>query len=75
MTDFELLIMNELSEIKTAIAASSAVIPTLQASLAEVKAGIADDKKSEKIKDYIHYASAPVLISLQSILRHMGVHV
>jgi hypothetical protein len=89
-TDFELQVLAELSEIKvtaaTAAATSTAlatrlfdgnsgVISTLQSDIIEIKQTAAEDRKSNNIKDYIHYSATPVLVGIHAFLKHLGVDI
>lgn len=89
-SDFELQVLAELSDIKASVAATAAtgtalttrlfdgdssVIAVLQSNITEIKDTAIADRRSNNIKDYIHYSVAPVLVGLHAALRHLGIDI
>lgn len=86
-TDFEIAVMNELSEIKSlatsAASASTAlnerlfnhgsgVVPTLQADIQEIKDERKSEAKWDRLHNILHYSITPLLFALHEIARKLG---
>lgn len=83
-TDFELQVLEELSEIKSATAttaekvngldirlfhAQTGVIKTIQDDITEIKANRVDDHKWDRIHNIVHYSIGPLLVLGHQIAR------
>jgi hypothetical protein len=87
MTEFETLVINELSDIKSVGTATaqqvtslenrlfdgpSSVISNLQADIAEIKAARESQAKWDRVHNILHYTIGPALITIQAIARKYG---
>lgn len=90
MTEFESAVMNELSQIKSATAGTTAtlealntrlfegpasVITTLQSDIQEIKDDRKSEAKWERVHNFLHYSLTPLVVGFHAVLRHFGVNV
>ena len=88
MSQFEISVMEQLSEIKTIASTAAAntealntrlfnggagVISGLQADIQEIKDERKEEAKMNRIHNWIHYSLAPVLVGLHAVARHFGI--
>jgi hypothetical protein len=86
----EVLILQELGEIKATMASTAAtldalnqrlfdgpasVITTVQADIAEINKDRKDDAKWDRIHNIAHYSLPPVMVVIHAILRKFGVEI
>jgi hypothetical protein len=89
-SDFELQVLQELSDIKSSSAATaqqvasleerlfnggSGVVHAIQTDIQEMKAEKIRDDKWEHIHNIAHYSLAPLLVTVHAIVRHLGIDV
>lgn len=89
-SDFELQVLAELSEIKSATATAaqrvegletrlfnggSGVIQTLQNDITEMKDERKTDQRWDRLHNILHYGLTPLVVGLHAIARHFGVEI
>jgi len=88
MSQFEISVMEQLSEIKTIASTAEAntealntrlfnggagVISGLQADIQEIKDERKEDKRWDRVHNIAHYSLAPILVGLHAVARHFGI--
>ena len=89
-TEFEIAVLQELSDIKSLGAKTaqqvtslderlfsgpSSVISKLQSDIMEIKSERKSDARWEKIHNTLHYSLTPFVVGAHAVIRHFGINI